>query len=189
MTAQSSAWAALRDRHKQIIQERDPLYIEDPVHDGVVLRYRYVPLEDSEGSVKRVQKVRGAVRQTVAGSIERILLCIDEIMVEAPDGEVPLGRGGVKLYGSPVKPLSDDEIPIKFDERLCQGMEFPDGTSQSAAKIVRVWFANNGYQIVEHAAEVTEWLAEATPEVREEFEEALGKAPGVSGSTQPPTPT
>jgi hypothetical protein len=171
-----SVWEQLREQHREVTDERDPLYIDDPVHDGVVFRYRYVPLEASEKSLKRVSKVKGQLRQAVALGIDRILLCLDEILIAAPDGEIPLGHGDRKLYSLPLKPLSDDGVPMKFDERLCDAMGFPPGTAKSAANIVRKWFAGNGYAIADHAGEVSEWLAEVSSDVRDEFEESLGKA-------------
>jgi hypothetical protein len=171
---QGSVWETLRRQQAEIAEERDPLYIDDPVHDGVVLRYRYVPLEAAEKSLKKVRKVKGELRQTVALSIERILLCLDEILTVAPDGEIPVGLGGRKLYAQPLKPLSDDGIPMKFDQRLCEAMGFPAGTSNVAGNIVRKWFGNS-YVIAEHAGEVSEWLTEVGSDVRDEFSEALGK--------------
>lgn len=170
-------WEALRALHKEVVAERDPLYIDDPMHDGIVFKYVYKPLEDSEKSLKRARKVKGELRQVVALSIGRIIDCLDEIYMVAPDGEIPEGKGGRKLYAQPLKPLAlDGEAPMRFDERLAESMEFPTEQSRTAVNIVRQWFGNNGYLIGEHAGELSEWLTEGVDEVRDEFEEQLGKA-------------
>jgi hypothetical protein len=172
-----TVWEGLRQQHKEVVADRDPLYIDDPVHDGVVLKYVYKPLEDSEKSLKRARKVKGELRQVVALSIGRIIDCLDEIYIVAPDGEIPEGKGGRKLYPQPLKPLAHEgDAPMRFDERLAQSMDFPAEKSHTAANIVRQWFGFNGYLIGEHAGELSEWLAEGVDEVRDEFEEALGKA-------------
>jgi hypothetical protein len=172
-----TVWEGLRQQHGEVVGERDPLYIDDPIHDGVVLKYVYKPLEDSEKSLKRARKVKGELRQVVALSIGRIIDCLDEILVVARDGEIPEGKGGRKLYPQPLKPLADEgDAPMRFDERLAESMGFPAEKSRTATNIVRQWFGNNGYLIGDHAGEISEWLAEVGDEVREEFEETLGKA-------------
>lgn len=170
-----SVWARLREQHEEIASERDPLYLDDPVHDGVVFRYRYVPLQETKGATKRLRKIKDATDQTLASSIETLLLTLDEVMIMAPSGEIPTGRHGQPLYPQPLKPLAESgEPPIRFDERLCAGMGFPPKTANEAKRIVRRMFVND-YLIIAHAQEVSEWLASTGTEVSEDFAGELGK--------------
>lgn len=172
-----SVWSALKERHKEVSENTDPLYLEDPIHPGVVLRYHYVPLRDTTKASKRVSKLKDPAAQTLASAVETILLSIDEIMVVSPDGEIPKGIGDRELYPQPLKPLAEPgEPPMKFDERLCEGMEFPAGTSRLAASIVFQWFAKKEYILIEHAQEISASFTEVADDVREQFGESLGKA-------------
>jgi hypothetical protein len=169
-----SVWEALREKHAEVAGERDPLYLDDPVHDGVVYRYRYVPAAEMKGVVKRLSKIRDSITQQVASSIETIILSLEEIMVQAPDGEVPTNAAGVELHPQPLKPLADEgEPPITFEERLCRGMEFPDGTEKSARRIVRTMFARNDYLIIDHAQEISGWAASTGENVRDDLSEEI----------------
>jgi hypothetical protein len=172
-----SVWGALRERHKEVSDNTDPLYLDDPIHPGVVLRYHYVPLRNTTQASKRISKLRDPAAQTLASAVETILLSIDEILVVHPDGEVPTGVTGRELYSEPLRPLAEPgEPPMKFDERLCAGMEFPEGTSRVGASIVFHWFAKKEYILIEHAQEVSASFTEVAEDVRDEFEESLGKA-------------
>jgi hypothetical protein len=172
-----SVWSGLRERHKEVSENTDPLFLDDPIHPGVVLRYHYVPLRSTTQASKRISKLRDPAAQTLASAVETILLSIDEIMLVDPEGVTPHGVGGRELYPQPLKPLAQPgEPPMRFDERLCAGMEFPDGTSRVAASIVFHWFAKKEYVLIEHAQEVSASFTEVADDVREEFEESLGKA-------------
>jgi hypothetical protein len=172
-----NVWSALREQHREVSENTDPLYLDDPIHPGVVFRYRYVPLRDTKKATKRVSKIRDPTDQTLASAIETILLSLDEILVVNPAGEIPKGLHGRELYAQPLAPLAEDgEPPQKFDERLCAAMEFPEGTARVAASIVRQWFANKEYLIIEHAQEISAWFTEVGTDVREDFSGALGKA-------------
>jgi hypothetical protein len=171
--SQGSVWEALREKHREVTGERDPLYLDDPVHDGVVFRYRYVPAEELKATTKRLVKIRDRIDQRVASAVETILLSLEEIMVQAPDGEIPTGRSG-ELYPTPLKPLADDgEPPITYEERLCEGMGFPKGTEKSAKRMVREMFARNSYLIIDHADEISAWAASTGEIVRDDLEENL----------------
>jgi hypothetical protein len=172
-----SVWSALKERHKEVSENTDPLYLEDPIHPGVVLRYHYVPLRDTTKASKRISKLKDPAAQTLASAIETILLSIDEIVIVSPDGEIPRGIGGRELYPQPLKPLAESgEPPMKFDERLCAAMEFPPNTSRLASSIVFQWFARKEYILIEHAQEISASFTEVAEDVREEFAEELGKA-------------
>jgi hypothetical protein len=172
-----SVWSTLRDQHREVTENTDPLYIADPIHPGVVLRFRYVPLADTKGATKRIVKISDKVDQTLVSSIETILLSLEEIHVVSPDGEIPLGQNDRVLYDEKLKPLADEgEAPMQFDERVCAGMGFPAGTADKAAKIVREWFARKDYVIIQLAQEISAWFTQVGPGVRDEFEESLGKA-------------
>jgi hypothetical protein len=168
-----SVWEALREQHQEVAGQRDPLYLDDPVHDGVVYRYRYVPVAETKGMSKRLSKIRDVTDQAVASAIETIIISLEEIMVQSPAGEIPVGKGG-ELYPSPLLPLADPgEPPIKFEERLCLGMDFSDNVAKHARSIVREMFARNDYLIIEHAQEIGSWAASTGATVREEFAEEI----------------
>jgi hypothetical protein len=172
-----SVWGALREQHKEIVDNTDPLYLDDPIHPGVVFRYHYVPLRDTKKASKRISKIRDKTEQTLASAIETILLSLDEILIASGDGVVPKGQHDRELYSQPLRPLAEEGEPaMKFDERLVAGMEFPEGTSRVAASIVLQWFARKEYLIIEHAQEISAWFTEVGDGVREEFGEALGGA-------------
>ncbi len=172
-----SVWAYLKRQHQPLTEERDPLYLDDPVHDGVVYRYRYVPLENTRNAQKRIAKMRDPIEQAIAGAADTLILALDEIMVTAPDGIVPIGDDGESLYSRPLKPLADPgQPPIRFDEVLCNGMGFPAKVASHARNIVREMFVHNDYLLIAHAQEVSAWIAEVGAVVRDEFSEALGKA-------------
>jgi hypothetical protein len=174
--SRSSVLEALRKQHAEVSGDRDPLYLDDPVHDGVVYRYRYVPAQETKGSSKRLSKVKDPTDQAILSAVETILISIEEIMIVTPDGEIPLAEDGTKLYPLPLAPLADNDEPaIKFDECLCHALGFPAGTEQSARKIVREMFAKNDYLIIEHAQEIGEWAASTGSRVREEFAEEIAK--------------
>lgn len=169
----SSVWEQLRAQHGDVADDRDPLYLDDPMHDGVVYRYRYVPAQEMKGATKRISKIKNPVDLQVAVAIEQLVASLDAVMVIAPDGEIPVGKDG-QLYPEPLKELADDgELPIRFDERLCDGMGFPADTKTHVRKIVREMFKRNDYALIGHSQEVAEWTAEVGTAVREEFSEEI----------------
>jgi hypothetical protein len=185
-----SVWEALRKQKNEIASDREPLYLDSPVYDGVVFRYRYVPIEETKAMGRRLAKIRDITDQAVASAIETILLSIDEIMVQARDGEIPTGRGGVSLYSAPLKRLADEgEPPIKFDERLCAGMEFSEKVAEHARSIVREMFGRNSYLILEHAREISEWAASTGETVRDELKGEIEGGLSVERGSTPPHST
>ncbi len=176
-SAPGSVWGALREQHREVTENTDPLYLEDPVHPGVVFRYRYVAFRGTTKANKRLAKIKDRTEQTLESAIESLLLSLDEIMIAHPTGIVPKGQHERVLYPKPLKSLAEDgEPPLRFDERLCAGMGFPEGTSHSAKRIVFEWFARKDWLILQQADEIGEFFTEASTDVREEFSEALGKA-------------
>jgi hypothetical protein len=155
-----SVWAQLRAEHAKIGEDREPLILEVPgyVAAGLQIRYKFVNLEETEATTKKLQQVRGLTTQALFSAIDTLLLACDEILVRLPDG---------------VRPLADDgEPPIRFDHRLAEGMQWPSGLK--ARQIVhRLFGGKQGeYQILDQAREVSAWIAGERSDVGEEF---LGK--------------
>jgi hypothetical protein len=176
MSETTSVWEALRKQHGEVAEDKDPLYLDDPMHDGVVYRYRYVPAQQMKKPAKRLAKIADPVSLRIAVAIEQLVSSLDGIMVLSPNGEIPKDAEGRELYPEPLIELADDgEAPIRFDERLSKGMGFPADTETHVRKIVRAMFKGNDYALIEHAEEVSEWTSQVGTAVREEFEEELEK--------------
>lgn len=170
----SSVWDALRAQHNEVAEDCDPLYLDDPMHAGVVYRYRWVPAQDLKPQVKRLAKVKEPIDLQLAVAIEQLVGSLEAVMVMAQDGHVPKGKDGSDLYPEPLKELAEEgDPPITFEERLCDGMQFPEKTRTHVRKIVRAMFKGNDYALKKHADEVAEWTAEVGTAKRDEFSEEI----------------
>lgn len=176
--APASPWDALRKQEAEVGNEEDPLYLADPMRAGVVFRYKYVPLGATKGATERLSKIVNKTDLALSSAISSLLLSLDEILVEAPDGVVPLAKDGTtKLWDYPVKPLADPgEAPMRFDERVVKAMGYPSQDCKRSYDVLRHWYRFNDFQILEQSRQVGEWNANVGTVVRDELEATLPKA-------------
>jgi hypothetical protein len=169
-TPDGSVWAQLQAEHAEISRSRDPLYLDVPGYSGLVIRYHFVELSETERTTRELAKVKAVTQQTLLSSIDTLILACDEILVAAPDGQKPVGASGQSLYPLPVKPLGDPgEPPVRFDHRLSEGLEWP--ANMKARQIVHKLFGGKKgeYRIIGQAQEVSAWIAGERQEIAEEF--------------------
>lgn len=165
-----SVWARLRAEHKRAVDDNDPLYLACPVHPGIVYRYKYVPLENTKAATERLVKIRDRTDQAVASALDTLILALDEVMVLARDGQIPIGRDDQKLFQYPIKPLADPgDAPIKFDERLAVGLGLSDKAANNVKRLIRELFVRDQI-IIQHALDVSEWIGEVGTSVRTALE-------------------
>lgn len=150
---QGSVWETMRQAHTALTNDREPLELE--VGDGIIVRYRYVPLEDTEASAKQLAKIKSQTQQAITAAIDTLQLACDEILVRLPDG---------------VKPLADPGTPpVRFDHRLAAGMGWPDNLTGRQI-VYRLFGGKTGeYRIIRQAERVTEWMAAEGAEVADDF--------------------
>jgi hypothetical protein len=150
-TADQSIVSALRARRSKIGRGADPLDLAVPGYGGeLVIRYRWVPLEELTVTAESLSEIKGQAELTIAASADTLVATCQEVFVKW-DGEL--------------KPLSTDGTPVKFDDRLAYSLGIE---SKSARQVATDTFSNE-YSLIQTGNVVVEWLKDTTRKVNADF--------------------
>ncbi|MCA1571698.1 MAG: hypothetical protein LC798_15570 [Chloroflexi bacterium] len=158
-----SVWTQLRREHEQLASAREPLELDVPGYSGLRIRFKFVPLADTESRAKALSKVREVTAQALYGCMDTLIMACDEFRVLRPDD--PRADKGYAPLAEPGQP------PIRFDRVLAEGLGLPKHNELSARQVVHHVFGGEQghYLIMEMARQVSEWMASTREDVSDEF--------------------
>lgn len=141
----------LRDRRQALVAGRT-IDLDVPGYDGdLVVRYRFVPYEELAAAGEALAKVKDPRQREVFAACDTLARCADEVFLRV---------------GGELTPVSEDGVPVKFDDRLAEALGFDD--PGSARLNVRETFACNDYAVIAQAIEVSAWLQDGEANATEE---------------------
>lgn len=148
----ASILGELRQSRRKIGAGADPLDIPIPGYsDKLVVRFRWVPMEQLASTSKSLVKIANPTQQQIAAAADALVHCCDEVMVRV-NGEL--------------QPLSTNEFPVTFadGDRLSYALGFTKPSS--ARECVQAVFAND-YALIDVAFKLMTWLEDTSRKVSE----------------------
>lgn len=144
-----SVLGGLRERRVEMQKERRKI-MEIPGFDGdLYVEYRALAWEEVQEISERTRKALIKDRMLV-GSMDTLITACTQVLIKVND----------KL-----KPLSETDEPIRYDEELATALGF---TANSAREALQGTF-NNDLAIVSQTVELTQWMEGERKEVDEKL--------------------
>lgn len=159
--APASVLDTLKQRHRQLQQDR---YLDYPIpgyQEKLVVRFNPAPVDELRRIAKTTDKMKGGNPEFI-GATDVLLHACQMVMVKDPEHELADDTGLVPLHRYPE--LDADE-PIRFDERLAQALDL---NAKKARGVVWSLFENN-YAVMVCYAELMEWQGDTDSAVDREL--------------------
>lgn len=139
----------LRERRVELAKERRKI-MEIPGYGGdLYVEYRALTWDEIQAISKRVQKEKMGDR-VLLGSMDTLIASCTQMLIKVND----------KL-----KPLSETEEPIRYDEELATALGFSASTAREA---IQGTF-DNDLAIISQAMELSKWMEGERQEVDEQL--------------------